>query len=284
MRKKMTENIGLAGGNSVSRRRLLQSLVGLGAGYSASRLLLAPNVFAGASSSAASEKSAEFDIRTVQYPSGDAQIEAYLAAPKGEGRHPSILVIHDQAGLSEHIRDVARRFAREGFVALVPDLLSRAGGIGKVAPDEVTQSLSRLPVDQTILDLQKAYAYLQDNPAVAPKGTSSVGFGWGGWRNFLLAAAVDELRGVVMFSASTPLDGLRDIESPILAHYAQFDFRVTGNALWTAKTMKELGKKFTYHVYPHAKSDFFNDASPGYDAEAAKLAWTRTLEFLRAPS
>jgi carboxymethylenebutenolidase len=86
----------------------------------------------------------------------------------------------------------------------------------------------------------------------------------------------------VVFYGSTPDDGLQNIHAAVLAHYAQQDFRITGNAVLTEKTMKELGKKFTYYVYPGAEHAFFNDTGPRYDAEAAKLAWSRTLEFLRS--
>ncbi len=279
----LTESIGTADGMAASRRKLLRSLIGFGAGYVASQFWRVPSVLAEGGVPASMEN-ASIDTRPVRFTSGDAQIDAYLAVPKGEGRHPAIVVIHDQAGLNVHIRDVTNRLAREGFVTLAPDLLSRAGGIAKTAPTEIAQALGGLPVDQTVLDLQKAYAYLQEHESVSDKSTSSLGLGWGGWRNFLLAGAVDELRSVVVFSSSTPADGLGDIESPVLAHYAQFDFRVTGNAPWTAKTMKQLNKKFTYFIYPKVKADFHNEVSLEYDAAAAQLAWSRTVNFLRRPS
>jgi carboxymethylenebutenolidase len=87
----------------------------------------------------------------------------------------------------------------------------------------------------------------------------------------------------VTFCGSTPADGLKDVEAPVLAHYAQYDFRVTGNALWTAHTMKDLGKRFTYYVYPRVNHGFFNSKSPQYDTAAEKLSWDRTLQFLRSP-
>jgi carboxymethylenebutenolidase len=269
--------------NLSSRRTLLKALAGLSGGYAASQLLAGSKLFASpAASSVPGSATANLNIQTIHYDSGDSQIEAYLATPKDDAKHPAVIVIHDDGGLNENIRGMARRFAAEGFVALAPDLLSRTSSIAKTNPDEISKALSQLSVEGSVQDLQKGYSFLRSNPNVDPKSISSVGFGWGGYRNLLLAGSVDDLRGAVMFCGSTPSDGLRDIEASILAHYAQFDFRVTGNALWTAKTMKDLGKQFTYYVYPNVGRDFFNDARSEYDAEEAKLAWKRTMEFLKS--
>jgi dienelactone hydrolase len=109
---------------------------------------------------------------------------------------------------------------------------------------------------------------------------SAVGFGWGGWRSFMLAVSVPELYRAVLYCGTTPSQSFDTVHAPVLAHYAQFDFRTTGNALLTEKTMTEAGKKFTYFVYPQVNRGFY---APGaqYSGDAAELAWTRTLEFLR---
>jgi carboxymethylenebutenolidase len=268
--------------NGVSRRRLLQVLLGLG-GAGAASCFFGPTVFAGAREPAQSGDAVNPSVRTIHYASGDAQIEAYLAVPGSGGKHPGVLVIHDDTGLRKHTRALARRLATQGFVAIAPDLLSRSGGIEKVVPQEIATTIKGLSVEGTVQDLQKGYTFLRNSPDVDPQSISSIGFGWGGWRNFLLAGAVDDLRRLVVFSAGTPSDGLGDVQAPVLAHYAQFDFRVTGNALWTAKTMQDLGKRFAYYIYPHVYRDFFNETSAEYNAEAAAMAWTRTLEFLRSP-
>ena len=98
----------------------------------------------------------------------------------------------------------------------------------------------------------------------------------------MLAGAVPELYRAVVFSGRTPDEGLQDIHAPVMANYAQFDFRLTGNAVETDERMKQLGKKFIYYVYPAVYSGFFTDSGAGRNEEAAKLAWTRTLEFLQA--
>jgi carboxymethylenebutenolidase len=84
----------------------------------------------------------------------------------------------------------------------------------------------------------------------------------------------------VVYSGATPTQGFENVRAPVLGNYAQFDFRVTGNAIWTEKTMHEAGKEFTYYVYPSVYHAFYV-AGPQYSADAAKLAWTRTLDFLK---
>ena len=119
-------------------------------------------------------------------------------------------------------------------------------------------------------------------PGVDSGKISSVGFGWGGWRSFRLASTVSELYRAVVFYGTTPTDGLENIHAPVLANYAQYDFFDTGNSIWTENTMKQSGKKFTYYIYPKTYRAFASAGGPRYDAEAAKLAWTRTLDFLQS--
>ena len=97
----------------------------------------------------------------------------------------------------------------------------------------------------------------------------------------MLATVEPKLYRAVVFYGTTPDYGLENARAPVLAHYAEMDYRITGNAVWTEETMMGFGKKFQYYVYPGTQRAFFNDTGPRYNAAAAKLAWTRTLEFLR---
>jgi carboxymethylenebutenolidase len=121
---------------------------------------------------------------------------------------------------------------------------------------------------------------LREDPDVDAAKISTVGFGWGGWRSFMLAVSVPELYRAVVYCGSTPLQSFDAVHAPVLVHYAQFDFRTTGNALLTERAMTEAGKTFTYFVYPQVNRGFY---APGmqYNADAAKIAWTRTLDFLQ---
>jgi len=260
------------------RAALKWTLAGLGVFVSASYLL---GISAGAATpgAALTAQSADVEASTVQYDSSGTNIDAYLAKPKGGGKHAAVIVVHDSQGLTDQIRDVTRQFAAEGFVAMVPDLTSRLGGTR--TPAQQAQAIGQLSPTRTVQDLRAGFAFLQKDPDVDSAKISTVGFGWGGWRSFMLAASVPELYRAVVYSGSTPAQGIENAHAPVLANYAQYDFRVTGNALWTEKTMHEAGKNFTYYVYPKVGHAFYADGGPQYDAEAAKLAWTRTLDFLK---
>ena len=219
-----------------------------------------------------------FATETVHFDSGGADIGAFLAKPSGAEKHPAVLVIHDSLGLNDSIREITRQFAAAGFVALAPDFTSRRGGTS--TPDQMAQAVAQLPPNLTVQDARSALDYLQKDSAVDAARISTVGFGWGGWRSFMLAASTPELYRAVIYSGTAPSQSFSAVHATILAHYAQYDFRTTGNALVTEKTMAEAGKHFSYFVYPQAYRAFYVPGTQ-YNAEAAKLAWTRTLDFLR---
>jgi carboxymethylenebutenolidase len=215
---------------------------------------------------------------TIHYDSGGFHIDALVAKPAGGGKHPAVLVIHDNQGLNDSIREIAKQFAAAGFVALAPDFTSRLGGTR--TPDQMAQAVGQLSPNLSVQDARAAFAYLQKDLDVDAARISTVGFGWGGWRSFMLAVSVPELYRAVVYCGSTPSQGFDTVHAPVLAHYAQFDFRTTGNALLTEKTMIEAGKKFTYFVYPQVNRAFYGPGTQ-YSADAAKVAWTRTLDFLQ---
>ena len=105
-----------------------------------------------------------------------------------------------------------------------------------------------------------------------------MGYGWGGWRSFMLAASEPELYRAVVYSGATPTQGFDDLRAPVLANYAQYDFRTAGNALQTEKAMTGAGKKFTYYVYPGVQRAFYNQG-PQYDAAAAQTGVDQNAGF-----
>jgi carboxymethylenebutenolidase len=261
----------------VGRRDLVKSIFTVACGGFAALLLAGSPVWA---SPRPAQEAA--DTSTVTYDSGGANISAYLAKPKSAGKHSAVIVVHDTQGLSDDIRDTAQKFAAEGFVALAPDMLSRSGGTK--SPEQSVAAVRALDPMDTVADLQAAFAYLQKSPDVDSAKISVVGFGWGGWRSFMLATTTPNLYRTVIYSGATPVpdQALKDIHSPILGNYGQYDYQNAGNTIWTAKTMKDLGKKYTPYIYPNAMAGFYNPKGRQYDAEAAKTAWTRTLEFLKS--
>jgi carboxymethylenebutenolidase len=224
--------------------------------------------------------SAAADVVTekVHYDSGGINIEAFVARPAGAGKHAAVLVIHDSQGLNDSIREIAKEFAAAGFFALAPDFTSRRGGTR--TPEQMAQAVGQLSPNLTVQDARSAFTFLQSNPDVDVAAISTVGFGWGGWRSFMLAASVPELYRAVIYCGTTPKQSFDIMRAPVLAHYAQFDFRTTGNALVTEKSMTEAGKKFSYFVYPQSYRGFYL-SGPQYKEDAANLAWNRTLDFLR---
>jgi carboxymethylenebutenolidase len=267
--------------NQVERRLIENSPLALIGAALAALMLFGSSFRAEPRTPNALPQAGDVNAETVQYSSGEAKIEAYLAKPKSSGKHPAVVVVHDTQGLSENIEDVSRRFAAEGFVALAPDLLSRGGGTKSA--QQASGAIAQLSPDRTVDDLKAALDFLGKNPDVDPAQISAIGFGWGGWRVFRMAAATPSLSHAVIFYGVTPTDGLDGIHAPVLAHYAQYDFRITGNALWTERTMAGLGEKFADYVYTKAQRGFFDEKGNTYDPDAAKLAWTRTLDFLKSP-
>jgi len=227
---------------------------------------------------APAQDAANVSTETIHYDSGGINLDAFVAKPAGGGKHPGVLVIHDNQGLNDSIRDIAKQFAAAGFVALAPDFTSRLGGTR--TPDQMAQAVGRLSPNLSVQDAKAAFTYLQKDPDVDAGKISAVGFGWGGWRSFMLADSVPELYRAVVYCGATPSQSFDAVHAPVLAQYAQFDFRTTGNALLTEKMMTEAGKKFTYFVYPQVGRAFY---APGmqYNADAAKLAWSRTIDFLQ---
>lgn len=229
-------------------------------------------------SSAQESSAVSVSTDTIQYDSSGFQIDAFIARPVAGGRHPAVLVLHDNQGLTDAIRAIARQFAAAGYVAMAPDFAARLGG--KRAPEQMAQDVARLSPNATVEDARAAFEFLQKSPDVDPSMISTVGFGWGAWRSFMLAGSAPELYRAVLYCGTTPSQSFDGLRAPVLAHYAQFDFRTTGNALVTEKQMKEAGKKFSYFVYPQSYRGFYFPGAQ-YNAESANQAWKRTLEFLK---
>jgi carboxymethylenebutenolidase len=217
---------------------------------------------------------------TIRYDSGGVQISSLLAKPNGSGKHPAVIVIHDQQGLNDAIRNVVQQLAAAGFIALAPDLLSRTGGTGTAT--RIESDVAGLSPQQTVEDLRAGVVFLENNPDVDSAKISSIGFGWGGWRSFKLASTLSNLSHAVIFYGATPVNGLENVHASVMANYAQYDFFDTGNSIWTEDTLKGFGSKFSCYIYPKTFRGFFDPQQAHYNAESAKLAWARTLDFLKS--
>jgi carboxymethylenebutenolidase len=210
-------------------------------------------------------------------------IKAYEVKPTGSGPFPALIVIHENRGLTEHIKDVTRRFAAVGYLALAPDLLSRVGGREKFATDdEAVAAISTLTVDGVQQDLQSVFDFLKGQSYVKPDRIGVIGYCWGGGNSLLMATKVKELRAAIVYYGRNPsiIDDVANIASPVLGLYGELDTGITGNVPALAEAMKKYGKSFEYLIYNGAAHAFFNDTGTRYNAEVAANAWQVTLKFL----
>jgi carboxymethylenebutenolidase len=227
--------------------------------------------------------SREIATLMVDYPGGNKskKTKGYLARPQVVDKYPAVIVIHEFWGLVDHIKDIARRFANEGYTAMAVDLFD---GKSASKPDEAMKIRQEFSEEKVLGDLKGATAYLKTLSFVNPKGIGSVGFCMGGWLSLSLACHSKELAGAVVFYGRIPaqMDLVKNLCCPILGNYGGADLGITDadiNRLKAALT--GYGKEFDIKVYPGAPHAFFNDTKESYRPDAAKDAWNRTLTFFR---
>jgi carboxymethylenebutenolidase len=269
---------------ALSRRELLSRLIAVTGSMAAMHALLESSGLAATAISERESEAAKVSSASVNFAGAASPIGAYLSMPQSAGNFPAVVVIHENRGLNEHTRDVARRFAAEGFIALAPDLLSRKGGTAAMkTPDEARAAITSLPAEDAIADLKSSLSYLDSLPQTQRGKLGAVGFCWGGARSFTLATEDARLDASVVFYGSTPpLETLAKVHCPVLGLYGETDERITSRVPETAQAMQKAGKTFEHKIYAGAGHAFFNDTGERYDAAAAADAWTRTLAFLRA--
>lgn len=268
----------------INRRVFFERLIAVLGSYTLAHHFLEKSGLAMSLLSPAESDSSNVESTAVKFPGEGVTLEGYLSRPKGKGPFPGVILIHENRGLNDHIRDVARRLAAQGYAALAPDLLSRKGGIGSFAtPEDATKAFASASDDDVIRDLNASYNYLNSNAAVKKDDIGVWGFCWGGQRSFLYATANPKLKAAVVFYGTPPPeDKLLQIQCPVLGNYGEKDTRVTSTVAATEATMKKLGKSYDPKVYPGAEHAFFNDTNPDrYNEAAAKDAWTRSTAFLK---
>jgi carboxymethylenebutenolidase len=219
----------------------------------------------------------------ITYPGPSGQVKGYLArAKEGAGRRGGVIVIHENRGLTPHIEDVARRAALVGFVALAPDLLSYMGGT-PANQDAARDAFAKMDRAVAVKDAAAAIAYLRGRPDSNGK-VGAVGFCWGGGTvNRVATAAPDLTAAVVFYGDAPPADDVKNIKAKMLMHYASLDARINGMVPGYETALKAAGVSYTAHMYEGVNHAFHNDtAGERYGEAAAKLAWSRTVEFFKA--
>ena len=228
-----------------------------------------------------SAKDSALDVETFTYasPKGGGQISGDLVKPaNAKGKLGGVVVIHENRGLNPHIKDVARRVAKAGYVALAPDALSPLGGYPG-NDDDGRELQSKRDRGEMLEDFIAAAETLRAHPACSGK-VACVGFCFGGAISNMLAVRLPWLAGAVPYYGGWPTEAeAAQMNVPLQIHLAGLDTRV--NAGWPAyeAALAANNKSYTLHMYDNVNHGFHNDTTPRYDAGAATLAWDRTLEF-----
>ncbi len=244
------------------------------------------------------------------YPSASGGVRAYLAHPTDGQPWPAIIVIQEVFGLEPHIEDVTRRFARQGYLALAPDLYCHDPVRAALTVQDIEQMLGlarasdfeaavrELPADRQepvrramewrnkrdsstyVPDLLAAVDHLKGRADVRGDAIGAIGYCMGGGLSGQLATAgADIAAAVINYGAVPPLDQVPNVRCVVQGHYGGDDQGITSRVPELEAAMKTHGKQFTAYVYDGAPHAFFNDTRPSYRAEAAKLTWDRTLDF-----
>jgi carboxymethylenebutenolidase len=216
----------------------------------------------------------------IQFTGGDATLNGYLAKPAGDGPFPVVLVCHENRGLTEHIKDVTRRLAQAGYVALAVDLLSRQGGSSSLDASDVPGLLGNTSPDQFVADFLNGWEYLKSLPYAQADRVGMVGFCFGGGVTWLMATRMPELRAAVPFYGPHPaVDDVPNIQAAVLGIYAGNDQRINQGIPAIEQAMAQNSKVYEKVVYPGVDHAFHNDTGSRYNAEAATDAWRRTLDW-----
>jgi len=267
-------------GGVLDRREFLEKLARLAGGAAAAAALLP--LLEGLPAEAQVVPADDPALRTesITYRGGAVDMRAYAARPKGGGRRAGVVVISENRGLNAHIQDVARRVAKEGYLALAPDALTSFGGTPQ-NPDEAVPLMQKLDREANLKNFLAAVAYLKTDPQSTGK-VACMGFCWGGGVTNQLAVNAPDLAAAVPFYGMQPAaEDVAKIKAAMLIHYAGDDERIDAGIPAFEAALKKAGVDYRICIYPGAQHSFFNNTGTRYNKEAAELAWKRTLAFFK---
>jgi carboxymethylenebutenolidase len=214
---------------------------------------------------------------------GADSIRAYVAYPERKDKAPGVIVIHEIFGLTDWEPTVADRLAKEGFVAVLPDLLSSKHGRTPENEDEGRKLVGELEPERITADLDATYAYINTLAAVRKGDIGTIGFCWGGGQSFRYATNNPNLKAaVVCYGPAPDTAALRRIKAPVLGIYGEDDARINAALPEVNAAMEKYGKTFTQEVYPGTGHGFLKPGRQGSDGPEPERAWKRILEFYRA--
>ena len=213
-----------------------------------------------------------------------AELIGYFARPRADGRYPGILVIHENRGLTPHIKDVVRRVATAGFTAISIDLISRAGGYDKLTDQAAYNAeLGKRSVADMVKDEQSVLEFLKTQPSVNGARLGVTGFCFGGGMVWNLLNAGTALQAAVPFYGPTPQDpsGIGSTKTPVLAVYAGDDTRVNAGKDTIETQLKKAGVAYQLNVYPGVGHAFHNDTGAAFNSTQARQAWVDAITWFQ---
>ncbi len=226
-------------------------------------------------------------------PSGDFQVPIYEARPTATGQYPVVLVLPEALGMHEHIKDVTRRFAREGFLGITLEPYAREGGVMHL-PDQasVMRVINAVPDARVMRDLDAIVAYAKQHSSARADRIGVTGFCRGGTYTLLFAAHSREIKAAVAWygqikpdktpgiRTAGPLDLAGQITAPLLGLYGEADLGIPVADVKEMETaLKAAGKTAEFILYPGAVHAFHADYRPSYNPEAAKDGWSRCVAW-----
>jgi len=217
----------------------------------------------------------------ISYPGVQGEMQAYVARPKEEKKYPTVIVIHENRGLTPHIEDVTRRAASAGYLAIAPNALAPIGGT-PANEDEARQKFTTLKAEDNLANFIKVFDYLPGRKDSNGK-YGCVGFCWGGLMSNNLAVNVPQLKAAVAFYGRQPkAEDVAKIKAALQLHYAGLDEGVNSGIPAFEEALKKNNITYEKYIYEGVNHAFHNDTSTArYNEAAAKLAWSRTLEFFK---
>lgn len=229
----------------------------------------------------------------VKIPVKDGEIPAYRAAPAKGRNFPTVLVIQEIFGVHEHIKDVCRRFAKAGYLAIAPEMYARQGDVSKLPMNEIiSKVVSKVPDAQVMSDLDAAVAWAKKNNGNTAK-LAVTGFCWGGRVVWLYAAHNPNLKaGVAWYGRlvgatdelhpKNPIDLVKDLKAPVLGLYGGADTGIPNDTVeQMQKALKEANKPSEIKLYPDTPHGFHADYRPSYRKEQAQDGWNLLLAWFK---